>query len=240
MKNTNIKQNLLTQTFKTPGLNRYKPNHSYCFDLTPGLLYPVILDRVIPAGRYKWNLQTVVQSLVARNPVLNGYVARVSAFFVPYRLYNKTLRTNYANPTTAGFSDSQFPRFSVMPRLPYMSYVDPDGKKKAFQTCVAPGSLLNCLHFPVNYANDDYSDPITIEKTGPTVSITSIPESRYINAVDILGYYDIFRNYYMNVADSAVYYVAPKGENYAAGDAWNTTPDGDVQTSAAGICDRRQ
>ena len=87
MKKTNLKDQILSQTFTVKGLNAEDLSFSAVSDVTPGLLIPIASIPTLPRDRFSIDMNSFTHALVAKNPILNNYKVRISAFFVPDRLY---------------------------------------------------------------------------------------------------------------------------------------------------------
>nr|CRY94234.1 hypothetical protein [uncultured prokaryote] len=160
--------------------------------MAPSILYPVGTIHCIPKGDYRINISSAVQALVAKNPILNGYKVRISAFWCPYYLYVPELRLNnsYAGNIASGFADAVFPQFTLgAPRSAWNSNAN---------WTVGPGSLLNCIGLPVGYYNPYVQSSLTESFQSSDEMLCAMP---------VLQYWDIFRNYFMNTAEDDVRFV---------------------------------
>lgn len=190
----------VTETFSIPGrTNFYMPSFR-TFDIPPGLIVPIKRYRMVPTDRLETTLSAVVNTFPAKAPVMGRYRCRVYAFWVPDRLYTPELRLNYTNnlSDSSSFVDAFYPTFPVYRDLTFRLFNGEDDVSSDDQTpYVSKLSLLNCIGLP-NYGHGH----------GISNGIQST-SGRAFNALDILAYYDIFRNYFANVNEEHYYCMSP-------------------------------
>ncbi|WGL31226.1 major capsid protein [Dipodfec virus UOA04_Rod_809] len=211
---TNAKTSILTQSFKTPGLNAYPSNFSKALSMTPSVLYPIPLFYTVPRGQYRVNLNSVVKTLTASAPILNGFNCRVSLFHIPYRLYVPSYRVNSSysfSGASTNFSAAQFPRIRVQPAYANATgTVDSTLPTGVAYNGIGPSSVLNCLGLPVGYSNLRSGGQGTFVASNSSATVTApAGEDEYISAFELLSYWDIYRNYFMNTAQTTGYVLAP-------------------------------
>lgn len=162
-------------------------------------LHPVYQEEVIPADRFELSTSFALDSMPMTNPFRGQMKVRLDYFFVPLRVYCPELRSNNV---TYSYGDSQgagadfklptvvIPRYDIMP-IPDESSAISVGEYIA-RNAVHPGTLLENLRYPVGYTN--------------TSEISK--EGKSFNAVPLLGYWDIVRNYYVNPQEENLYIVS--------------------------------
>lgn len=159
------------------------------FTASFGYIYPTLVEEILPSDRVRGNIKTILKS----NPTISSIYgsARQShqAYFVPIRFYLQELDQNFTftPPVSSAPSVTPFPTIRWEGRN-YDGLLA--GPENGF---INPGSLLEMLEmFPAfsdmrNFYRWD--DPDNIE------GFHSIPP---INAIPLIAYYDIIRNYYFN------------------------------------------
>lgn len=179
-----------------------------------GTLRPVAFFPVVPADDVFFSAHGLVRPLPIKLPFLAGFDIRVDTFFIPYRLYNKSLRDN--NVSTFNPDDIQFPRMSfssiasstaststlVSGSYSYKSvagYANRNASVSYYTTTsttslgtgfpfVMAGSFAQLAGFPVGFMN---GNPMT-DQGGLSARLN-------FSALRYLSYVDVFRNYYANL-----------------------------------------
>lgn len=166
--------------------------------MSPGCLYPVLIETCLPGDEIKIDIKSLVKTNALLAPLMGTFKLQFDMYFVPWRLYIKEFRKNKTSLGSVSFEGLELPYFD-WPRV----WEDPNFEEQtndgtAFDprgyslssdsdshaipwswTCPA-GSLWDYLGFPVGYQN---------MQRDAVESYSLLP---------ILGYIDIFRNYYMN------------------------------------------
>lgn len=174
-----------------PDIKRSNVNltRSNRFSASFGYIYPTLVEEILPSDRVRGNIRTVLKSNPTVSSIYGSARQSHQAYFVPLRFYIKALDQNYTfdPPVASAPSVEPFPAVHWWGR-------DADGLLAGPSTgYVNPGSLLEMLEmFPAfasmrNFWRFDDEDLLE--------GFHSIPP---INAIPLIAYYDIVRNYYFN------------------------------------------
>lgn len=170
-------------------------SHVSCTTAAAGNLNPVSVVQIVAGDEVSFDPSVFVQAFPMKAPLVNGYQVCLEYFFVPDRLYNLSLSLDETGVTDDPYS-VKFPRIPILNCSGILEQVIPvsDSKKysvfpnpkdtdrlvKLARNVVQQGSLADFLGFPVGFFQAD--------------SNTSTP----VSALGVLGYLDIFYNYYAN------------------------------------------
>lgn len=179
-----------------------------------GTLRPVAFFPIVPADDVFFTAKGLVRALPIKLPFLAGFEIRMDMFFVPYKLYNKSLRDN--NVSTFNPDTVEFPRISFAGmvssgitettsirtgaylasnaalyanRGAFISYYAGNSRYNGTSyPFVEAGSFANHMGLPVGFFN---GYPLTTQgSSAPRINFSAL---RY------LSYVDVFRNYYANL-----------------------------------------
>lgn len=186
-----------------------KPKHSNFnmsranrFTMAPGLLYPFYWKPVMSQDICRWSWSSIVKTFPTVAPVMGSFKLQIDDFFVPYRLYVPEFQRNSsliqyleASSAKSGFTDVVFPCFTFAATSSVFStpFRSKDASQNTEGLPVAAGSVLNCLGFPVGAA------PAAPGTSGEQYSLKGVR----FNAMPILAFWDIYRNYYVNRQENA-------------------------------------
>lgn len=167
-----------------------KPKHSN-FNLgqkvrttmAPGLLYPIIVEDVVPGDSFSFDLSAVIKTYPTLAPIMGSFKLQFDYFFCPWRLYVKRFRDN-----RAGFADLEDIAFPYIAAPEQSTVANP--KPADVKGVVAAGSLMNFLGIPAGWYNSTPADP-------DAGFVASFDTGRF-SAFPFLSYIDIYRNYYVN------------------------------------------
>lgn len=149
--------------------------------MTVGTLVPFMVEPALPGDSFSIDLATVVRTMPAVGPLYGSYKMQLDVFSCPIRLYNGLLHNNM---TKIGLNMSQvkFPILSLEHTV-YNRII------KAYQWDISqinPSALLSYLGIRgiagAQMLATDNEKQIT----------------RDFNAIPVLAYYDIYKNYYAN------------------------------------------
>ena len=159
--------------------------------MTPGTLVPFMSEIALPGDNFDIQLETLVRTMPAVGPLFGSYKMQMDIFSCPIRLYNGLLHNNM---TKIGMNMNQvkLPKVDLSTRAINIERI----ATQINNSQIATDSLINYLG--LRGLGDVY--PFT----GPTQQIT-----RKINAVPILAYYDIYKNYYANKQEEKGYIITP-------------------------------
>lgn len=190
-----------------------------------GTLRPVAFFPIVPADDVFFSAHGLLRALPIKLPFLAGFDIRLDAFFVPYRLYNKSLRDNNVStfdPNNIVFPQVSFSSIAGTSAPTLAQSVAPDGsydfnaiagyanrsagvsyyKTPAVATTsqsfpfVSAGSLAQAVGFPVGFMNGNRMTPDG-----------NYPARLNFSALRFLSYIDVFRNYYANLQLDNVYFA---------------------------------
>jgi hypothetical protein len=162
-----------------------KPNYSN-FDLSRtnhfsaavGPIYPVAVEEVLPGDTHTIRLIGDVKTYPLLSPLLGSFKQQVCCFFIPTRLYTQAMDQNKLM-----FE----PKSILFPFFNLPQYSSTTAWSDVLKSRVRPSTILDCLGV---YA-------------GSSEGTSGQPTS--LNATPLIGYYDIFRNYFCNTQESAFY-----------------------------------
>lgn len=158
-----------------PRKNNFDLSFINRFSAACGLLYPVQVKQAFPGDEFSIETSMLIKTLPLLGPLMGSFKVQVDHFFVPIRLYNRQLHNDMLN-----FK----PENVYLPQIRVRSY-DGGEFKGIHET-----SLLHFLGLPRRLF-----DRI---RTGGNINDGWY---RDFNAVPMLGYFDIFKNYYANVQE---------------------------------------
>ena len=183
-KNTLGSGNKMTVELRT--YNRSTHNLSYAWRSTMGVgtLVPCMKIPALPGDTFDINIDKKVLTHPTVGPLFGSYKMQVDIFTCPMRLYMSGLHNNMLN-VGLNMSQIKIPKFSVT----IGSYDNPTDKQPWKQ--VNPNSVIAYL------GNRGFGTA-----TGQKKTIKK-------NALPILSYLDIFKNYYANKQEEKFYSIMP-------------------------------
>ena len=158
--------------------NRSTHDLSYAWrsSMTVGTLTPFMKIVGLPGDTFDIALDTKVFTHPTIGPLFGSYKMQMDIFTVPFRLYMAPLHNNALN---VGMNMSQIKIPMIQPTTPVPSADNPTASNDNPWTQINPSSILRYLG---------------MEKMDETV-----------NAIPLLGYLDIFKNYYANKQEEDYY-----------------------------------
>ena len=163
--------------------NRSTHNLSYAWrsSMGVGTLVPCMKLVGLPGDTFDIDIDTKVLTHPTVGPLFGSYKLQIDIFTAPFRLYNAMLHNNALN---VGLDMSKV----KLPKITFTEIIDKieDSTHLTFSS----SSILAYLGWRTNM------------KTKPKATTKSIP-----NAIPILAYLDIFKNYYANKQESKFYYL---------------------------------
>ena len=159
--------------------------------MTPGTLVPFLCEVALPGDSWDIQLESLIRTMPAVGPLFGSYKMQMDVFTCPIRLYNGLLHNNM---TKIGLNMSQvkLPKVELTTRAIDIRMI----ATQINNSQIATDSLLNYLG--LRGLADKF----------PFGSSTEIV-TRKINAVPILAYYDIYKNYYANKQEETGYIITP-------------------------------
>lgn len=165
-----------------------------------GFIKPIFTTEVLANTGFTFDMRAAISTNPTVTPVLSRAKVQYTAWWIPARLYVPALRDGVK--VKAGENDYAFPSIN----FPYGNYQSEwSGLSIPSSGTIEYEKMRRGQGFPYIPANSIFTslgmwspnfDPFSfINKTG-TTSYAVFPEPK--NAIPLLGYYDIFRNYFMN------------------------------------------
>ncbi len=149
-----------------------------------GTLVPCYVNIGLPGDEWDININSLVRTLPTNGPLFGSFKMQVDCFMIPMRLYQGILHNNAVN---IGMKMNQvyFPTFDMQSSKANCMNPKPD-------STVAYTALLRYLG-------------ISGSKVIDNNHVGSV--QRVFNAIPVLGYYDIYKNYYANKQEGKGYII---------------------------------
>nr|UCS96106.1 MAG: major capsid protein [Microviridae sp.] len=165
-----------------PNFSNFILSRSNKFSSDAGHLYPILVEECLPGDSFSIRFDNDVKTYPLLSPLLGSFRQQVALFFIPTRLYVQAMDQNRLmfNPSTV-----TYPVFSA-------GQVASSQDLSMFDTRVKKSSILDCLGY---FAG-------SLEVGGTT------GEGVLLNAIPLIGYYDIFRNYFANTQEDDFYIMS--------------------------------
>jgi hypothetical protein len=149
--------------------------------MASGTLVPFMSEVALPGDNFSINLDLDMKTHPTIGPLFGSYKIQVDVFQCPIRLYNGKLHMNLLN---IGLNMNQI-------KLPQVLVTGPN-KNISDNSQINPSSLLSYLD---------------IRGIGTDVNTSTDWVSREFNAIPLLCYWDIYKNYYANKQEEIGVYV---------------------------------
>lgn len=166
--------------------NYYRSTHdlsqTFASSAGPGMLIPFLVLPALRGDKFKIDLSAGLRTIPTKGPLFGSFKFQLDVFKCPIRLYQAILHNN---PTDVGLKMSQI-------KLPKMRLYR--GAENVETPCdCASNSLIKYL----GLSSVGHFEPI----------LGADPDEFYrdFNAVPLLAYYDIFKNYYANLQEENAY-----------------------------------
>lgn len=175
-------------------MSSFNQEQDFKSSMAPGILYPFLKLVGTNHGTFDIDLDSFVRTLPTRGPLFGSFKLQVDIFSVPMRLYQAILHNN---PTKIGMKMNQvyLPKIKLVHDWYYNNKLVPKlvGSNKYNQQ-INESSLLKYIGLSgLGKEGNEHSGKIT----------------RYINAIPVLAYYDIFKCYYSNKQEENAYVITP-------------------------------
>lgn len=162
---------------------------------SPGVLYPLYVQEVLPGDTFHIRSHASVQTYPLLAPLMGSFRLQLSWFFVPTRLYTQSMDVNRLmfDP-----KNTPFPTFNIPAQFSLASgsgFYKSGISSRSFYG-VVPGTFLDYMGFGVRTGNTAFMLP---SGTASTITLSSAPP-RY-NATPLVGFWDIYRNYFVNTQE---------------------------------------
>lgn len=179
---------------KPPKQSHHNRSHYFRTSMAPGVLVPIYCRNVVPGDDLTLDYESLVNTQALLSPLYGSFKLQIDTFFAGTSLYVPQLWRNGQMVSTHDSTlDASYPTFK------FRFNDDSDAVKNEV---VDSSSLLAYLGFSKGYF------PVPLD--GAVDSRTS---HRQFNAIPILMYLDIFRNYYVNRQEPNVIFI---GSDYTA------------------------
>lgn len=175
--------------------NRSTHNLSYAWrsSMGVGTLVPCMKLVGLPGDTFDIDIDTKVLTHPTVGPLFGSYKLQIDIFTAPFRLYNAMLHNNALN---VGLDMSKV-------KLPKITFTEIINKiEDSTHLTFSSSSILAYLGWRTNM------------KTRPKATTNSIP-----NAIPILAYLDIFKNYYANKQEESYYWIGKFEKDYEVDDS---------------------
>lgn len=181
-------------TDKTFGRSSHDIGTLWRSSMSAGTLVPFMSLVATPGTTLDIDLNAEVRTLPTIGPLFGSYKVQLDVFSVPYRVYNAGLHMNRLG-IGMDMSQAYLPKIKVLTNN-HASYVQTFDDNEQ----INPSCLLKYLG---------------ISGLG-WISGTTNPAARYFNAVPLLMYWDVFKNYYSNKQEEVGYYIDSAGGSVSA------------------------
>lgn len=178
----------------------YRSNHNLnagrFTTMAPGVLYPLYCLPAMPDDAFEFDISAFMRTVPTKGPLYGSFKLQVDFFAAPIRLYQGILHNN---PTRIGLKMQQV----KLPMLQYQTLWDSEEATQQiedgtfFDSQTSPSSLLRYCGFAGAGRGID------------TTEMGTYMLKRKINAVPMLAYYDIFKNYYANKQEENAFVISP-------------------------------
>lgn len=180
--------------------NFYRSNHNLssarATSMAPGVLYPFYIRPCSNGDSFDMDINAFVRTIPTKGPLYGSFKLQVDFFQVPVRLYQGILHNN---PLNIGLKMNQV----KLPKIAVQTYYDKvvGDTPAVFTSQIHPSSLLK-------YCG--------VSGIGRSASGQNSVIYRKFNAIPILAYYDIFKNYYANKQEEEAYIISAYSADEAA------------------------
>lgn len=169
--------------------------------MTCGTLVPFYKKLCTNGDTWSINLKTLVKTLPAIGPCFGSYKLQLDVFEVPIRLYNGILHNNM---TKIGMDMAKV-------KIP-----------KIELTAKWQAGTTQALNKTAQIASDSLMCYMGVRGVGSATEETQI--NREFNAIPILAYYDIFKNYYANKQEENAYIIDNEVDTNTSGSMESIQP----------------
>nr|WAE43678.1 MAG: major capsid protein [Microviridae sp.] len=154
--------------------------------MSAGTLVPFMVQQALPGDQWRIKLNLDCKTLPTIAPIFGSFKIQADIFTIPMRLYNSWVHNNKLN---IGMNMSQV-------QIPQLNIWQVDSQSPWLQN--------NPTNYPINNAN--ILKYLGISGAGSLNTGTgSNFINRKFNAIPLLGYWDIFKNYYANKQEPNAY-----------------------------------
>lgn len=154
--------------------SNHRPGKVFRSTMSAGTLVPFYVEVGLPGDTFDFDLQCEVLTLPTIGPLYGSFKVQLDMFLIPMRLYNSKLHNNALE---VGLDMSKI----KIPQMLLTALPTPEGTTDIDNSQINPSCILKYLG---------------ISGIGIVQGETS--QDRYFNAMGLLSYWDIYKNYYSN------------------------------------------
>ena len=158
--------------------------------MAPGVLYPAYVNWALKGDTFDIDMNAFVRTVPTIGPLYGSFKLQLDFYQVPVRLYQGILHNNTTD-IARKMDQVYFPQVEMNTQTKWLQ------KKQKFREQIHPTALLRYLN---------------IKGVGRTSPGRDRLVTRNFNAVPLLAYYDIFKNYYANKQEENAYVIKPESE----------------------------
>lgn len=159
--------------------------------MAPGVLYPIYVNMGLTADTFDIDLNAFMRTLPTEGPMFGAFKLQLDVFTADDRLYQAILHNN---TTEIGMDMNQvyLPKIEITTNVKRISSASQQLKEQ-----ISRNALLNYLGISGIGG-----------VVGASIPSDGVTVKRKFNAIPILAYYDIFKNYYSNKQEKDAYVIA--------------------------------
>ncbi|AXH76864.1 MAG: major capsid protein [Microviridae sp.] len=180
--------NKQTTSFKNYERSTHDLGYIWRSSMASGTLVPFLNKVGLPGDKWEIDLNCDVMTLPTIGPLFGSYKVQLDVFEVPIRLYNAKLHMNRLG---IGMDMKSI-------YLPQVRVLTVNKLASAYPQTYADNEQINSSSL-LKY--------LGISGLGRYTESTPIPISRDFNAVPLLAYWDIYKNYYSNKQEEIGYHI---------------------------------
>jgi hypothetical protein len=177
----------MTVSYKNYERSTHDLSYIWRSTMATGTLVPFMKQVALPGDTFDIDLNADVKTLPTVGPLFGSFKLQLDVFMIPMRLYNAQLHMNKLN-VGLDMSRVKFPLIQVITNT-----LDANDPLPIELQQINPSSLLSYLG---------------CKGTGERSTAGNLV-GRSINAMPILAYYDIYKNYYANKMEEVGYVITP-------------------------------
>lgn len=180
----------MTQEVREYERSTFNQSFDWKSSMAPGILYPFMCIPMTNGDTADIDIDAYVCTLPTKGPLFGSFKLQADIFSIPLRLYNGILHNN---PIDIGMKMNQI----YMPKL-----------RLEFDETAPRLKGSNMYNWQIN--NTSLLKYLGLSGIGVNkIDNARGKVERKINAIPILGYYDIFKNYYANKQEKNAYVIEP-------------------------------
>ena len=154
--------------------SNHRPGKVFRSTMSAGTLVPFYTEIALPGDTFDFDLQCEVLTLPTIGPLFGSFKVQLDMFLIPMRLYNSKLHNNALE---VGLDMSKI----KIPQIQLTALPTPEGTIDIDNSQINPSCILKYLGI-----------------SGVGILQGTEPETRLFNAMGLLSYWDIYKNYYSN------------------------------------------